>query len=73
MENKTRDGVDIVSQAIRSRQQGDTRIPLDQRLQTADVIGLNISPTTGQVDVRVAISNQAGQTGLTLVSTEAAA
>lgn len=73
IENKVRDGVDTVTQAIRNRQQGDTRIPLDQRLQSADVIGLRVVPETGQVDVRVAISNQAGQTGLSLVSTEAAA
>jgi len=73
IENKVRDGVDVVTQAIRARQQGDTRIPLDQRLQSADVVGLRVVAETGQVDVRVAISNQAGQTGLSLVSTEAVA
>jgi len=63
--------VTSVSSSLRKSQQKDSRIPLDEKLLSADVIGLGYSPEAGQASMEIALRNEAGEAGIAGLSTEA--
>jgi len=71
LEARIRSAVDNTARIISVRQQGDSRIPLDQRLLSADVLAVKAVPNTGQVNARVGLRNQTGQTGMAALNEEA--
>jgi len=71
MEARVRSAVDNTARVVSTRQQRDPRIPLDERLLSADVVGVKAVPKTGQVNARIALRNQTGQVGMAAVAAEA--